>query len=729
MTKIHNVSRRDFLKQLGLASSGFVVGFYAAPKWAEASALSGVTTATATALEPNVFVRIPASGKVQLICHRSEMGQGARTTVAMLLAEELDVAWDEIDLIQAVGDPKYGNQNTDGSTTVILNWDTLRQAGAAAREVLIYAGAKAMDVPAAECIAEKGFVVHVGGSKKPFGELVEIAAELPVPTEPRLKSPDAYVYIGKDVPNIDRDEVVMGQVPFGFDVEVPGMVYASIERSPTVRGAIESLDDSAARKVPGVIDVVKLEPLGFPVRLTNASVAVVATNTWAAVQGRKALKVTWKQPDGELEETSALRKKMEAAVQEEGSSFRKEGDAPAADSVARTVEAVYTGPHLAHSPMEPPCATAWVNDDGCQVWAPTQHPQWARGLAAGILGIPQDKVTINVTFLGGGFGRKSKPDFILEAASLSQKIQKPVKVQWTREDEIRHGFYRAQNVQRVKVAVDGDGKPLSWEHHTCFPTIASTFQPGATKAAEFELSQGLTDFPYRVPHLEMRSHPMASDLRIGWLRSVCHTFHAFAVSSMVDELAVTAKRDPIDYTLELLGEPRTIGRGGPYGFDTGRLSNVIRELKSFAPWGKAPEGRKHGFATHHSFRSYIAMVLEASVDAGQAKVHRVWCTVDCGRVLNPDNVKAQIEGSVVFGLSLALYGEITVDGGVVQQSNFHDYPMLRFPDMPQVEVKLIDSERPPSGMGEPGVPPVAPALTNALRAVTGKRITDLPVRL
>lgn len=725
---IQNVSRRSFLKQLGVTTSGLVIGFYAAPGVAEGLQAAG---APATVLEPNLFVRVPAEGKVQLICHRSEMGQGARTTVAMLLAEELDVSMDQVELVQAIGDAKYGNQNTDGSTTVILNWDSLRKAGASAREVLIYAGAKDMGVPAAECIAEKGEVVHIDGKRRPYGSLVAIAAGLPVPTDPRLKRSEDYQFIGKSVPNIDIDHMVQGKVPFGIDVEVPGMVYASLERSPTVKGAIVSVNDAAARKVPGVIDVVRLEPLGAPVQLTSASVAVVANSTWAALQGRKALEIEWKTPKGELEESAAWRKKMEAAVQTEGTAFRREGTAP--ESVARTIEHTFHGPHLSHTPMEPPCATASVTSEGCEIWAPTQHPQWARQVVAGILGVPQEKVTVNVTFLGGGFGRKSKPDFIMEVASLSKKIEKPVKITWTREDEIKHGFYRAQNMQSVKVGVDDKGMPLSWEHHTCFPTILTTFNPFAKEPSDFEVGQGLTDFPYRVPHLNFRKHGIDSDFRIGWLRSVCHTFHAFAVSSIVDELAATAKRDSIEYHLELLGEPRVVGKpGGPFEFKTERLSSVIRDVRDFSGWGKTKpaKGRGRGFAAHHSFRSYIAMVMEASVnDIGEVKVHKVWCSVDCGRVLNPDNVKAQIEGSVVFGLSLALYGELTAKGGVIQQSNFHDYPVLRIPDMPEVEVNFIQSDAPPSGMGEPGVPPVAPALTNALRATTGKRITDLPVRL
>ncbi|MEM6701816.1 MAG: xanthine dehydrogenase family protein molybdopterin-binding subunit [Acidobacteriota bacterium] len=723
------VSRRGVLQAgLGLGASGLVLGFRPGRTLAKPSSAA---TDAQPAFAPNLFVEIEETGKVRLIVHRTEMGQGVRTSLPMMLADELEVDIDQVELVQAVGDKKYGNQNTDGSTSIRLNWEPLRQAGAAAREMLVQAAAKKWGVAADQCRAEQGKVIGPDGELT-YGELAVLAAREEVPDKPKLKDPSDYRYIGKKVAGLDVPDMVQGKSTYGMDVRLPGMVYASIERSPTIAGKLGSFDPAPAMAVRGVQKVLTLEARSQPMN-TNASVAVVADSTWNAMEGRKALEIEWDSGGKTLESSDDYRAKLEALVDGEGNAVRSEGDwAAARDGAAKVLEARYHGPYLVHAPMEPLAATALVKDGKCELWVPAQDPQTARQRVAALLDMPLENVTVNVTFLGGGFGRKSKPDFIIEAASIAQQLEgTPVKLVWSREDEVKHGFYRAQNMQKLQAAVDGEGGLVGWRHHTAFPTIISTFMAGAKDPNPFEVGMGATNLPYAVPNVQVEASGLTSDLRIGWLRSVCNTFHAHAVNCFMDELAEDAGKDPVDYRLAMLGEDRKLKfspREDPYPLETARLRRVIERTAENASWGsKLADGMGHGFAAHFSFLSYVGMALKASVEEGKVKVHEVDCVLDCGTAISPDSVVAQMEGAVAFGLSMALYGEITVRDGVVRQSNFHNYPMLRINEMPKVNVEILQTGNPPSGVGEPGVPPVAPALANALYPVTGKRFRDLPI--
>ena len=704
---------------------------YAAPR--KAFPMTAATSADAEGMTPSVYLSIDGAGQVTVVVHRSEMGQGVRTSLPMIVADELGVDLDTVKVEQAVGDKKYGNQNTDGSTSIRLNFGVLRKAAASAREMLVQAASTKLEVAAGELTVEDGTIRHAGsGRSLSFGDVVADAAKLEVPTEPKLKDRADFRYIGKGRVHHDVPDFVVGKGTFGIDVQMDGMLHASIERSPTVAGKVKSFNADAAKAVRGVKQVVQIDPNPRFFRLFGG-VAVLATSTWAAMKGRKVLEIEWDR-GGASENSDAYRAQLDALVEKDGKPHREEGDYAAAKaSAAKVMSAKYHGPYLVHAPMEPLAATALVTEDSCEIWAPTQDPQTVRTRTAQLLGLDEAKVTVNVTLLGGGFGRKSKPDWIFEAALLAKEVKgTPVKVTWSREDEVRHGYYRAQNAQRIEAALDEKGQVTGWRHHTAFPTLASTFAPMMTAPIAMELDQGSTNMPYRFPNILIENTGIKSDLRIGWLRSVCNTFHAHSINCFVDELAEAAGKDPVAYRLEMLGEPRVVELGSrdkPYGQDIGRLRHVIEKCAEMSKWGKAelPDGVGHGFASHFSFLTYVAMAMQASVVDGKAKVHHVDCVMDCGTFVNRDTVHAQIEGAIAFGLSYALHGKITTKDGAVVESNFHNYPLLRVDEMPTVNIHLVESDGPPAGVGEPGVPPVSPALANALYSVTGKRVRDLPL--
>jgi isoquinoline 1-oxidoreductase beta subunit len=725
---IHKVTRRDFLQTaVGVGAASLVLGLRP-----EVLGAFSTDDEPSDVFSPNVYIEIPEAGNIRLIAHRQEMGQGVRTAMPMLLAEELEVRLEDVEIVQAVGDARYGNQTTDGSKSVRLNWDNLRKAGAAAREMLVRAAARRWGVDESSLSVEAGVVYDTGSNRKAsYGELASDAAKLDVPREPKLKPASEWTILGKDRTLVDAPDIVTGKATYGADIEMPGLLIASLERPPTVAGELVSFDASKAEAVPGVRHVFAIDHQPNAMR-TFGGVAVVADNTWAAMEGRAQLEIEWDRGDAS-EDSDATREALQKLVDGSGKAIRTEGDFAAAKaSAAKVHEAHFHGPYLVHAPMEPPVATVLVKGGKAEVWAPTQDPQAARMLVARALRMKPADVTVNVTLLGGAFGRKAKPDFILEAAKIAQKLEgTPVKLQWTREDEVRYGYYRAQNCQKVEACLDQTGKLTGWRHHTAFPTIGSTFMLGAVAPAPFELGQGFKNMPYRIPNVTLEASGFASDLRIGWLRSVCNTFHAHAVNCTIDEVAELAGKDPVAFRLDLLGEPRKLQfseMDQPYGLDTGRLSRVIEAAAELSEWGKKlPKGVGHGFASHFSFLTYVAMAIQASVEDGKIKVYRVDCALDCGAIINPDTIRAQIEGAVAFGLSFALYGELTVKDGVVRQGNYDDYPVLRIEEMPEVRVELIRSNLPPSGIGEPGVPPVAPALTAALYRATGKRYRDLPL--
>ena len=673
----------------------------------------------------NAFVWVPTKGKIQVFCHRSEMGQGVRTAIPMLIAEELYVSMSQVEIILAKGDPKYGDQNTDGSKSISRYYKNLRQMGASAREMLVQAAANRWKVKAQECEVKDGVITHAASKRKvTYGEVAEDASKLTVPKDPALREYKDFKIIGKATPGKDLSPILEGKAPFGMDIALPNMLYGCAQRSPIPGGSIKKVDDSAALKIGGVKKVIKLPAMGAS-RNTNASVCVLADNTWSAIRGKQALKVEWELPKHPHKTSKALKEAMQKSLKQGTTDFRSDGDTKAAlaKKDAKLIRANYYAPFLAHAPMEPPVCTAWVKDGSCEVWAPCQDPIRARRSVANMLEIDAEKVTFHVTFLGGGFGRKSQPDFILETVAAAKEAGVPVKLTWTREDEIKHGFYHAESYQQFAAALGSDGLPRAWHHQSVFPTLLTVYAPTANQPSRIESGMGATNMPYKIPNVLVEVGRINAPVRIGWFRSVCNLFHAFGINSFLDELAAEAKVDPIEYRLKLLGKP-----GSSQGTDTKRMAAVINKTKEAFGWDKAlPKGHGKGFANHFSFSSYVAVAVEASVTKGRAKIHRAVITIDCGLAVNPDGVKAQMEGSVVFGLSAALYGKITFNEKGVEQGNFDDYRMLRMEEMPKVEVHIINGNpNSPAGVGEPGVPPIPSAVAAALYMVTKKRMRELP---
>lgn len=745
MTSVKNVSRRRFVIAVG-AGGALILGIRLL-RSSRDEAVTGVPAEpSGPAFEPNVFVAIAADGTVTIICHRSEMGQQVRTSMAQIIADELDADWDRVVVAQAEGDEKYGSQNTDGSRSVRRNFSRLRQAGASARAMLVTAAAGTWGVPEAECQATLHEVHGPSGRTLGYGDLAAAASKLEPPAVDSLalKARSAWRYIGKGTPGVDLREIVSGTGTFGMDVQLDGMKVAVIARPPVLFGKPTSVDSSAALAVPGVERVIELPALEPPAAFKPlGGVAVIASGTWAAIQGRRALEITWDEGDNASYNSESYETQLMNTARARGRVVRESGDVDdALRRARRKVTAEYYVPHLSQAPMEPPVATAHVTDGRAELWSSTQTPQVTRREVAQALGINESNVQINVTLLGGGFGRKSKPDFSVEAALLAKEVGSPVKVVWTREDDIGFGYFHAVSAQHVEGALDAKGRATGWLHRTVFPPIGSTFVAGTELGGDGDLSQGFVDNPFDIPNMRLENGEAAAHIRIGWLRSVANIYHAFAIQSFAHELAVAAERDPKDMLLELIGAPRTIdlasmgvkytNYGDPiaeYPVDTGRLANVVRVAADAAQWGRTlPKGRGLGIATHRSFVSYVATAIEVEVtDQGDLLIPNVWVAIDAGTVVNPDTVVAQCEGGTVYGLSCAL-GQITATGGVVDQKNFDTYRVARMADAPRaIDVTVVESKALPAGVGEPPTPPVAPALCNAIFEATGKRIRRLPI--
>ena len=684
---------------------------------------------------PNLWLAIDPDGKVLVTSHRSEMGQGIRTAIAQIVADELEADWDRVQVLQAPGDKAYGDQNTDGSRSILMFFDTLRQSGASARVMLEAAAADAWDVPIAECKAANHEVRHAAtGRTLGFGELAGPAAQKPVPEHVAFKSRSDYRYIGKAKRHVDVDDIISGNGTYGADVVLPNMVTAVVVRGPVLGAGVKSVRPPPAQ--PGLIGHQILDaPKGAPVFAPLGGVAVLAADTHLARTVADSLEIEWTESPNDAFDSARHQAELREAVRADQQSLYEVGDVAGAFARnGQAIEALYETPFLSHAPMEPPVAVASVTKDKCEVWAPVQDPQATRGLVAGYLQVPEEQVTINVTLLGGAFGRKSKPDFVLEAVELSKRSKRPVRVVWSREDDIQHDFFHAASAQYHKALLGESGLPDAWLQRTAFPSITTVFNDAAEAPAPWELEMGFTNLPYRVANQRFESKGIRPGVRVGWMRSVCNIFHAFGANVFVDEMAAAAGKDPIDYRLALMGDTskpfEVPGMQAPAGhaMDRARLERVMHEVRELSGWDKprAP-GRGLGFAVHHSFRSYVAVVLEVSVEQGSVNVHDAFVALDCGTYINPDTCKGQMEGAVVFGLSLALHGQITMQEGSVQQSNFHDYPVLRMNECPNIAVSLIESEELPAGVGEPGVPPVAPALINAIFAASGERHRTLPL--
>jgi len=746
MSAIENVSRRGFLKGL-VAAGGLVLAVRFYPEIAGHERAPGSNQADLAKFHPNVFLGINPDGTVYIVAHRSEMGTTSRTSLPLVVADELDADWKRVKIEQAIGDPKYGSQNTDGSQSIRGFYDVMRMAGATGRLMLIQAAARQWGVDPAQCATEMHVVVHQATNRKlGYGELATAASKLPVPAiaDIKLKPKSAWRYIGKGSPSYDLEALCTGKAVFGMDGQLDGMVYASIEHPPVLGGKVKSVDDQEALKVAGVRQTVQIDPYQPPPAFQPlGGIAVIADNTWAAFQGRKKLKIDWDNGANESYDSEAYKKELQETARKPAKVVRSEGDVDAAFAKGgKIIEADYYVPLLAHASMEPMVALAEFKDGRATIWAPTQNPQAVQDIVSQELHIAKENVICHVTLLGGGFGRKSKPDYVAEAAVLSKKLNKPVKVVWTREDDIKFDYYNAVAAMHMKAAMGEKGKPSAWLQRSVFPPITSIFDVNAVYGDPGHLQQGWTDIPYDLPNLRVENGAAKAHVRIGWLRSVANIYHAFAVQCFTDELAHASGRDAVDYQLDLLGKPRIVdlkntnypNYGAPYDvypIDTARLINVMQMAAEKSGWGKRRLGKRAGlgFAAHRSFLTYVATVVEVEVDdQGEIKIPRVDTVVDAGLVVNPEATHAQFQGAAVFGTSVVKTGEITATKGAIDQSNFQDYPVARMNEAPyQTNVYLVESDAPPAGVGEPGVPPFVAALCNAIFAATGKRIRELPL--
>ncbi|HEY3280492.1 MAG TPA: xanthine dehydrogenase family protein molybdopterin-binding subunit [Gemmatimonadales bacterium] len=697
------MERRAFLETAGGLGAALVIGFRIPNRREQDPAL----------FAPNAWLRIGTDDSILVLVDRSEMGQGVTTALPMLLAEELEADWTKVKIEFAPADkayinPLFGMQGTGGSTSVRAAWTPLRKAGAAAREVLIAAAAQRWDVKTTECRAERGAVVHAKTKRRlRYGQLAARAATLPVPADVPLKDPKAWRIAGKPMNRLDTPVKVNGRAKFGIDVSMPGMRVAVVARSPVFGGKVKSFDATRAKAVDGVRDVVPI----------SSGIAVVGSGYWPAKQGRDALQVVWDEgPTAGVSSATISQLFAERAAQA-GVVARHDGDPDGAlGGAPQRVEAVYELPFLAHATMEPMNCSAHVRPDGVDIWAPTQFQTGAQGLGAQIGGVPPEKVQVHTTYLGGGFGRRFELDFIQEALEVSKAVGAPVKVIWSREDDIRNAQYRPANYHKMAAGVDAAGRPVAWTHRIVAPSIMARVFPNAVQnGLDNEAVEGGKEMAYTVPNVHVDYQLTDTGIPVGFWRSVNNSYNAFAVETFIDELAAAAKADPFEYRRGLLtNAPRHRG--------------VLELAAAKAGWGTPlPAGRARGIAVHKSFESYVAQVAEVSVSSdGAVRVHRVVCAVDCGMHVNPSTIEAQMQSCIVFGLTAALKGAITIENGRVVQSNFNDYEMLRMADMPLVEVYIVPSTEAPGGIGEPGTPPIAPAVGNAIFALTGKRIRKLP---
>lgn len=736
-------SRRDFLKIGSLAGGGLLLGvsFQCASK------------DKSQTFAPNVYLSISPDNTVTIIAHRSEMGQGIRTSLPMIVADEMGADWSQVKIVQAEGDEsKYGNQNTDGSFSVRMFYEPMRKAGATARHLLIKAAAQEWGVEASTCTAENSTITHSeSGKSLTFGELASAAQQLELPDQDTLELKDfsAYKLVGKDTPIIDLKDFVTGKAVFGADVNLPGMKVAVIQRTPVVGATLTDYNAEATLAISGVQQVVKINGSGNPPGLNKPleGLAVIADHTWAAIKGREALEITWDLGDNASYDSKAQLESMKKSTLEEGMLRREKGDfSQAMQSASRIIERTYEAPFYAHGTIEPPAAIAQFKDGKMEVWAPTQHPQWARESVADACGLSADNVRINVTLLGGGFGRKSKPDYVVEAALLAKETGIPIRVQWTREDDLHHDFFHSHSLQRIRATIDGNKKLTGWNQHTVFPAIGATSDANELHPSDGELGLGCIDYPYEVPNIRIETHESKAHTRIGWLRSVSNIQHAFATCCMMDEVAEAVGKDPVQFALDMLADDKKLdfkteikGDFGNYGesledfpWETARLKNVIKKVAEESGWGKSlPAGRAMGFAVHKSFLTYVACVVELTRDSsGKITIPVVHYAVDCGIAVNTDRVRSQFEGGAIFGTSIANTSAITLKDGKVEQNNFDGYQLVRMPQSPKkINVHIIESSRKPTGVGEPPVPPLAPALANAYYKLTGSRVYALPFKL
>lgn len=724
------LSRRAFIYRGSAAGTGIIIGLRLP---GSLLAQENERTKEFPSNPFEAFVHIKPSGEIMLIVAKSEMGQGVRTGLLIPLAEELEVDLNSVTVQQAETRPDiYHHLGTGGSHSTRQNYMPLRRAGATVRELMISAAADEWNVPRNQCYAKEGAVLHRGTSRRAsYGELVEAAAKLPLPDPEKvqLKKESEFRLIGHRVARVDVPAKVNGSAQFGLDVRVPGMLFAVIARCPTFGGKVTHFDASKAKIMPGIVDVFEIPAQGQGV-FTAGGVVVVANSTWTAIQARRALEITWERGSAVSESSDKLRQSLRSAAMNGGKRVRNEGDVDAAlsNGGGKLIEAVYEFPFQAHATMEPMNITIHARGNECEVWAPTQSPDWVQRAVAQVLGLPPQKVIVHTTFLGGGFGRRYMADYPTEAAQIAKKIDKPVQLVWTREDDMAHDFYRQASCHRFRGAVDAHGRPTAWSHTLASTSIYAMWHPDQGPE-ELEVG-GAKQMPYAIPNVRLEYAAVETAVPRAWWRSVEHSFNGFAVECFIDELAHAANRDPVEFRRSLLLKA-TKPLVDEDDVDPLRLRKVLDVAVEKSGWGKPlPKGWGRGIASYASFGSYFAEVAEVSVSKDkQLEIHRIVAAVDCGTAVNPEGIREQTEGAIIFGLSAALKTQITINNGAVEQSNFTDFDPIRINEAPPIEVYLAPSGDAAGGMGEPALPPLAPAVANAIFAATGQRLRSLPFQL
>ena len=704
MKNLLKPTRREFIKVVGLSGGGLFLASYVP--------FQNVLTNPSNEpkiFSPSVYLRIDSNGVVTVIFHRSELGQGVKTALPMLVAEELEVDWEKIVIEQSDADTKYGNQSTGGSTSIRLNYEPLRVAGATARMMLITAAAARWNVSPENCYAEKGYVINkLTDEKSGYGELVEDASKLPVLKNVPLKDPKDFKLIGKRIHRVDTPDKIYGKAKFGIDIVIPGMFYAAVSRCPVFGGKVKSFDATRTKSLPGVVNVYQI----------SSGIAVVADSTYRAFKGRDALNIEWDYGKYANVNTEDIRNELTKYTNEDGYEFESKGDVKKEpEKGEKEIAALYEVPFLCHAQMEPMNCVARVENDKAEIWAPSQTPQDARTQSSNVLGMSEDNVTVHITLMGGGFGRRLVNDFAVEASEISKASGKPIKLTWTREEDMKFGWYRPPSMNVLEGSVSEDGKPLKYSHHVIAPSIIQMRFASNLPPSQYDIKEGAVGLQYQIPNMRISGTIISTHIPISWYRSVYNSQNPFASECFIDELAYAANKDPYEFRRDMLP-------------DDSRLKNVLNVAAEKSGWGKTlPKGKGRGIAIAECYESYNAQVAEVTIVGNKIKVDRYVVVVDCGIVVNPDIMESQMQGVIAFALSGALKGKITIKNGRVEQGNYDDYPILRYNEMPKVEVHYIKNFFKVGGIGEVGMAACPPALCNAIFAATGKRIRRLPIRL